>query len=73
MVKPEETAQIGRIAYTPMQAALATGRSRSRIFQAIKKGDLSAKKDGKSTLIEDAELRRWIGALPTIGRNSAAA
>ena len=73
MTKPETTAQIGRISYTPSQAALATGRSRSRVFLAIKNGELSAKKDGRATLIEDSELRRWVQSLPTIGRDSVAA
>jgi hypothetical protein len=70
MIKP---AQIERISHTPWQAALATGRSRSRIFLAIKNGELTARKDGRATLIEDAELRRWVASLPTIGRDSASA
>jgi hypothetical protein len=62
-----------QIAYTPAQAALATGRSRSRIFKAIKDGELTARKDGKATLLEDGELRRWVRTLPTIGRESVPA
>lgn len=61
------------IAYTPEQAAAATGRSRSRIFKAIKDGELTARKDGKATILEDAELRRWVHALRPIGRQPAVA
>ncbi len=56
------------IAYTPEQAAMATGRSRSRIFKAIKNEELTARKDGKATLLEVDELRRWVRSLPAIGR-----
>jgi hypothetical protein len=56
------------IAYSPQGAALATGRSRTRIFKAIKDRELVARKDGRATLLEADELRRWVRALPTIVR-----
>ena len=62
-----------QISYSPEQAALAVGRSRTRIFKAIKDEELTARKDGKATLLEADELRRWVRALPTIGRQPAAA
>jgi hypothetical protein len=65
--------EISPIAYTPEQAAVATGRSRSRIFKAIKDKELTARKDGKATILEDNELRRWVSSLPTIGRQPVAA
>jgi len=61
------------IAYTPEQAAAATGRSRSRIFKAIKDKELTARKDGKATILEDNELRRWVRTLPAVGRETASA
>jgi excisionase family DNA binding protein len=61
------------ISYTPEEAAAVTGRSRSRIFKAVKDKELTARKDGKATLLEDEELRRWVRSLPTIGRPPAAA
>jgi excisionase family DNA binding protein len=63
----------GQIAYTPEQAARATARSRSRIFKAIKDGELTARKDGKATILEHDELHRWVRTFPTIGRANAAA
>ena len=61
------------ISYTPEQAAAVTGRSRSRIFKAIKDEELTARKDGKATLLEADELRRWVRSLPTIGRQTVTA
>jgi hypothetical protein len=37
------------IAYSPQGAALAVGRSRTRIFKAIKDRELVARKDGRAT------------------------
>ena len=56
------------LAYTTAQAALATGRSVTRIKKAIREGELTAVKDGRATLIMRAELERWLGAMRTIGR-----
>lgn len=52
------------LAYSPETAAVVSGRSRTRIFLAIKNGELAAKKDGRATLIEADELRRWVRQLP---------
>jgi len=61
------------LAYTPETAALVAGRSRTRIFKAIKAKELTAHKDGRCTLIEAAELQRWIRTFPAIGREAIAA
>ena len=63
MIKP--------IAHKIVQAVAVSGRNRTRIFGAIKNKELMARKDGKATLIEDDELRRWIKTFPTIGRVDA--
>lgn len=62
---------IPRISYSPTSAAVATNRSRTRIFMAIKNKELTARKDGRATLIEADELRRWVRSLPSIGRDPA--
>lgn len=54
------------IAYPPAQAAIASGRTRTRIFGAIKSGELKARKDGKATIIEHDELIRWVRSLPIV-------
>jgi excisionase family DNA binding protein len=57
-----------RIAHSIKQAAITSGRSRSRIYKAIKDKELEAHKDGRATIVTDDELRRWVNAMPTIGR-----
>jgi hypothetical protein len=57
-----------RISLTPEEAAASTGFSVRRIFQAIKDEKLTARKAGKATVIEFAELSRWVGTLPMRGR-----
>ena len=57
-----------RLSLTPDDAAAATGFSRTRIYGAIRDGELTARKDGKATVIEVSELQRYIRSLPTRGR-----
>jgi hypothetical protein len=70
-VRPSVTVEC--ISYSPLGAALVTGRSRSRIFKAIKNKELIARKDGRATLLEASELERWIKSLPVAGQTEAAA
>jgi hypothetical protein len=60
----EPSEQVDRLAYTPAAAALVSGRPRTRIFDALRRGELVARKDGKATLIEHEELVRWIKSFP---------
>lgn len=67
---------IPKISFTPSEAATATGFSKTRIFGAIRDQEMTARKDGKATVIESTELLRWLRSLPTKGRcpeHSAAA
>jgi excisionase family DNA binding protein len=50
------------------EAATACGIARTRIYDAISKKEITARKSGRATIIEVAELRRWIHSLPTRGR-----
>jgi hypothetical protein len=63
-----ERIQINRISMTPVDAAEATGFSRTRIFNAIRDREMTAHKDGKATIIEVAELVRWVRSLPVRGK-----
>jgi excisionase family DNA binding protein len=65
-------ADVPRLSLTPGQAAHSTGFSRTRIYNAIKDEELTARKDGRATVIEISELRRWIQSLPTRGRQPEA-
>lgn len=58
---------VPRISLTPEEAALSTGLARTRIFEAIRNGDLIARGAGKATIIEFSELQRWVGSLPSKG------
>ena len=51
-------AKLQRIAVTPDEAAIVTGRTRTRIFEALKNGEITGRKDGKAVVIEIAELER---------------
>jgi excisionase family DNA binding protein len=73
MTSGDSKPPLSPISYTPEQAAAVTGRSRSRIFKAIKDKELTARKDGKATILEDNELRRWVRTFPTVGRQTVTA
>jgi hypothetical protein len=49
------------------------GVSRTRIFQAVQNREITIRKNGRSSIVEIAELARWLKTLPTKGRqpNSA--
>jgi excisionase family DNA binding protein len=56
---------VPRLGLSPDEAATSAGVSRTRIFEAIRDGTLTARKAGKQTIIEVDELRRWVRSLPT--------
>lgn len=55
------------LAYPVEQAGAAVGVSRTRIFEAIRNKELTARKAGRATIIETPELQRWLSSLPTRG------
>jgi excisionase family DNA binding protein len=71
-IQPDVTGRaIPRLGLSPDEAATAAGISRTRIFEAIRDGTLTARKIGKATIIEPDELQRWLRSLPTRGRAPA--
>ena len=44
----------------PNDAARMIGYGRTKFFELLKAGDIRAIRKGRATLIEVAELRRWI-------------
>jgi hypothetical protein len=52
------------IAVAIEDAPRIVGVSRTRIFEAIRNSELSARKAGRSTIIEIDELKRWVKSLP---------
>jgi hypothetical protein len=60
---------IPRLSLTPAELAQSAGVGRTRVFQAIRDGELEARKAGsRTTLIELVEAQRWIRSLPIRGR-----
>lgn len=66
-----DNSEIVPIAYPIEGAVKASGRSRTRIYKAIGNRELTARKDGKATLIERDELVRWIKAMPVMTASAA--
>jgi excisionase family DNA binding protein len=56
---------VPRLGLSPDEAAISAGVSRTKIFEAIRDGTLTARKSGKATIIEPSELQRWLRTLPT--------
>lgn len=54
------------LARGPDQSARVAGCGRTKIFEAIKAGNLPARKLGKKTSILDADLRSWLASLPKL-------
>lgn len=52
------------IAVTIPDAVKASGMSRSSIYEALKRGDLSARKAGRRTLIAFSDLQAYLASLP---------
>jgi hypothetical protein len=53
-------------------APAITGATRTSIYGAIREKKLTARKVGRRTIIEIAELQRWISTFPTKGREPEA-
>lgn len=52
------------IAVSIPDAVKASGMSRSSIYEALKRGDLSARKAGRRTLISFTDLQAYLASLP---------
>ena len=50
---------------TVPEAIKFSGLSRTGIYEALKRGDLTARKAGRRTLISFADLEAYLAALPT--------
>ncbi len=52
------------IALTISEAVRVSGKSRTALYEALKRGDLSARKAGRRTLILFADLQAYLASLP---------
>jgi excisionase family DNA binding protein len=60
------TTQILPIALKISEACSASRCGRTTLYAAITQGELRAVKRGKSTLILESDLRRWLESLPAV-------
>jgi hypothetical protein len=56
------------LAYPIENTPAVTGIPRTKIFEAVREKQLTARKAGRSTIIEHPELLRFIRSLPFKGR-----
>jgi excisionase family DNA binding protein len=55
-----------QLAMTIAEACAASRIGRTRVYEAIRAGELRARKHGKRTLILADDLRRWLESLPAL-------
>jgi len=56
------------LAYTITEATKVAAASRSELYRAVGRGELTLRKRGTRSLILADELRRWVESLPTTSR-----
>ena len=61
------------LAYTIPAAVKAAAVSRTELYRAVSRGELTLRKRGKRSLILADELRRWVLSLPPATRSTIAA
>lgn len=60
-----------KFSFTIEQAVKATGIGRTAIFAAIKSGRLTARKNGRRTLIASNDLQQFVALLPKADKSSS--
>jgi excisionase family DNA binding protein len=58
------------MALTIAEVCAASRVGRTRVYEAIRAGELTARKHGRRTLVLNDDLRRWLEALPAIHRHT---
>ena len=61
-----------RLAYTVAEAVKAASISRSELYRAIGRGELTLRKRGKRSLLLADDLRGWVESLPTAPKSKCA-
>jgi excisionase family DNA binding protein len=70
-MQPQDTGkrvgESGKIAHSVDSACEAADVGRTSIYEAIRAGELKARKLGRRTIILDDDLREWLASLPSFG------
>ena len=67
-----QNAVVEKLGLTIAEAAFAAGIGRSRLYEAIAAGQLTARKFGARTVILRSDLGRFLDALPAVKGEAAA-
>jgi hypothetical protein len=59
-----------RVAYSLPDAARIAGVSRTRIFEAVRKQELTIRKAGRASIVTHDDLLAWINSLPVKGKTT---
>lgn len=57
---------VSHISVKPKEASLITGVGRTKLYEAINNGELTAIKRGRSTLLMVDDLRKWMENSPKL-------
>jgi hypothetical protein len=57
-----------RVAYPLPEAARIAGISRTRIFEAVRKQELTVRKAGRASIVTHDDLMAWLKSLPIKGK-----
>jgi excisionase family DNA binding protein len=63
---PPAPSLVRPLAYPPERAAELIGISRRLLYQIIARGELTARKCGRLTLIADIDLQNYVAGLPIL-------
>ena len=58
------------VAYSLPDAARIAGVSRTRIFEAVRKQELTIRKAGRASIVTHDDLLAWINSLPVKGKTA---
>jgi hypothetical protein len=58
------------VAYSLPDAARIAGVSRTRIFDAVRRRELTIRKAGRSSIVTHGDLIAWINSLPVKGKSA---
>jgi excisionase family DNA binding protein len=59
------------MALTIAEVCAASRIGRTRVYEAIRAGELLARKHGRRTLVLSDDLKRWLEALPAVNPRPA--